>query len=114
MTRFALLLSLCMALPVQAQETAPDDDGFSLMEEGAKLFLRGMMSEVEPAFDEMEKALEEAGPMLKELGPELAKLLTLMGDLKNYHAPEKLPNGDILIRRRTPEVAPGLDGEIEL
>ena len=30
------------------------------------------------------------------------QLLALIDDLRNYHAPEKLENGDILIRRKTP------------
>jgi hypothetical protein len=34
----------------------------------------------------------------------------MIGDVRNYHAPEMLPNGDIIIRRRVPAPAP----EIEL
>jgi hypothetical protein len=116
----ALALSAALALPAAAQEApapAPEDDGFSLMEEGAKLILRGMMSEMEPALDEMGKALEEMQPMLDDLGPQLAELMKMIGDVRNYEAPVKLPNGDILIRRKpdaplTPP--PGPDGQIDL
>jgi hypothetical protein len=116
----ALALSAALALPAAAQEApapAPEDDGFSLMEEGAKLILRGMMSEMEPALDEMGKALEEMQPMLDDLGPKLAELMKMIGDVRNYEAPVKLPNGDILIRRK-PDAPlpppPGPTGQIDL
>ncbi|MGB8814711.1 MAG: AAA+ family ATPase [Paracoccaceae bacterium] len=95
-----LLISLSLS-PGWAQDTVPDapkpevEEGFSLMEEGAKLLLRGLMSEMEPAIDEMEKALDEMAPALRQL-------VEMMGDIRNYHAPEKQPNGDIIIRRKTP------------
>lgn len=100
-----------------------DDDGFSLMEEGAKLVLRGLMSEMEPALNEMEKALDDIGPALEgigaEVGPKLRQLVAMIDDFKNYDAPEMLPNGDIIIRRNAPllpkpEFLPGPNGEIDL
>ena len=98
------------------------DDGFSLMEEGAKLVLRGLMTQMEPTLDEMGKALDEVGPALEgfgaEIGPKLRQLVGMIDDFKNYDAPVMLPNGDILIRRNAPlpkpEVTPGPNGEIEL
>ncbi|AZL58488.1 AAA+ family ATPase [Tabrizicola piscis] len=126
-----LALALCLvAAPAFAQDTAPtpappaeEDEGFSLMEEGAKLVLRGLLSEMEPAIDEMEKALTEIGPALEglgeEVGPKLRQLIALIDDFKNYDAPVMLPNGDIIIRRNAPlvpkpEFAPGPNGEIDL
>ena len=37
-------------------------------------------------------------------------------DIRNYHPPEVLPNGDIIIRRKTPAelAAPPAEGEIDL
>jgi hypothetical protein len=111
MKHFAIPLALCLLLtPVHAQEVTPKteaDDGFSLMQEGAKLLLRGLMSEMEPALDDMGQALTDLEPALREL-------MVMIGDLRNYEAPEKLPNGDIIIRRKpdTPLLAP--EGEIEL
>jgi hypothetical protein len=37
----------------------------------------------------------------------------MIGDVRNYHAPEMLPNGDIIIRRRVP-VADPPDDEVEI
>lgn len=70
--------------------------GRSLVERGAELFLRGLMKEVGPQLDEMQEGLNSAA---KELGPKLGQILDLIDDVKNYQAPERLPNGDILIRR---------------
>ena len=101
MKKLVLLLSLA-ATPLWAEDPAnPEvDKGFSLMEEGAKLLLKGLMSEMEPALDEMGKALSGVEPALKELQPKLLELLALVDDLTNYQAPERLQNGDILIRRK--------------
>jgi hypothetical protein len=124
--RLALAFVLA-ATPALSQEVPvvpeAEDDGFSLMEEGAKLLLRGMMSEMEPALDEMGKALDEIGPKLEEfgteVGPKLRQLVAMIDDFKNYDAPVMLPNGDILIRRNAPLVPkldpqPGPNGEIDL
>jgi hypothetical protein len=101
----ALTVSLGLAAaPALAQEPegGPQDmeEGFSLLEEGTRLLLRGLMSEMEPALRELQGALQ---------------------NLDAYHAPEVLPNGDILIRRKEPrepgpEAAPepGPGGEIDL
>ncbi len=119
-TTLALTLS---STPMIAQETeAPDTgDGFSLMEEGAKLLLRGLMHEMEPALDELENMTDEMGEAMKllgeEMGPALAEMLTRIDDLRNYEPPEILPNGDIIIRRKpdAPVYEPDPDtGEIDL
>ena len=91
--------AICLTLTLSplAAEEAP---GTSLMEEGAKLFLRGLMSEAEPMLDEMGQALREMEPALREMGPRLQQLVDLMGDIENYEAPERMPNGDIVIRRK--------------
>lgn len=94
------------------------EEGFDLMEEGAKLLLRGLMTEMEPALREFESFAEEVGPAMKlladEMGPAIAELMSQIDDIRNYEAPEVLPNGDIIIRRRAdaPVFEPGT--EIEL
>lgn len=128
MKPFALSLVLCLsAAPVLAQ----DDDGFSLMDQGARLFLRGLMSELEPTLDELEGMAQEIKPGLQaladEMGPALAQIIARIDDLRFYEAPVILDNGDILIRRRAeaplyaptgpeaePEDAPAPNPEIDL
>lgn len=111
-----VVFALCLAAaPAFAQDPAPpaeEEEGFSLIEEGTKLILRGFMTEVEPALNEMEKALTEVGPALEglgeEVGPKLRQLIALIDDFTNYDAPVMLPNGDILIRRNAPQIAPAV------
>ncbi|MGV8952181.1 MAG: hypothetical protein ACOH2M_13820 [Cypionkella sp.] len=57
--------------------------------------LRGMASQVEPTLKEMTDALAAAKPQVLEL-------LKMMGDIDQYHAPERLPNGDIILRHKMP------------
>jgi hypothetical protein len=105
---------LCLALglplaPLYAQEAPPEtgiEDGLSLMEQGAEILLREMMSEMEPALDEMAGLLAEAEPMLRDL-------VAMMEDVANYEAPIILPNGDILIRRKMDPI-PAPSPEVEL
>jgi hypothetical protein len=123
MKQIALFLVL-LGQPAFAEDApvppAADGGGFSLMEEGAKLVLRGLMTEMEPALDEMEQALNEIEPSMKELAPKFRELVALIDDFKNYSAPEILPNGDIIMRRTAPlppktgPALPGPNGEVEL
>lgn len=112
----APMLALALILsPATAQETETEE-GFDLMEEGAKLLLRGLMTEMEPALRELEDMAEDIGPAMRlladEMGPALAELMSKIDDIRNYDPPELLPNGDIIIRRRVE--APPFEGEIEL
>ena len=43
---------------------------------------------------------------LRQMGPVLQDLAAQVDDIRNYQAPERLPNGDILIRRREDAPAP--------
>ncbi|MCB2094973.1 MAG: AAA+ family ATPase [Rhodobacteraceae bacterium] len=108
---FATLL--CLA-PAHAQGTDGSvDEGFSLLEEGAKIIMRSMLDEMEPALKDLKS---DFGDALADMGPALRDLAGQIGDIRNYHPPVKLPNGDIIIRRKTPqelaEPAPG--GQIEI
>ena len=109
MTRFALPLALVLALGPMAAGAQEDEDGFSLMEEGARIFLRGLMNEVEPALEDLEGAARELQPALRalaeEMGPALALMMSRIDDIQHYEAPEILENGDILIRR-SPDAPP--------
>ena len=122
---FALTL---IAAPLQAQEDAPTpapemDEGMSLMEEGARMLLRGLLSEMDPAIDELRGLAEEIGPKMQlfaqEMGPAFAELMRQVDDIENYMPPEFMPNGDIIIRRRdaAPDFVPQVDedtGGVEL
>ena len=120
MKRLTLTLAagVLATLPLYAQETE-SEDGFSLMEEGAKLFFRGIMEEMEPAMDDLRGLADEMQPALRdfveEMGPALAELLGKIDDLSVYHPPEMQPNGDIILRRKTPiEQEEEPQGEVEL
>ncbi len=91
-----------------AQAPAEAEDGSSLMERGARLFLEGLLREMEPAIEELQGLADEAEPALRQfaerMGPALAGILGRIDDLSNYELPEMLPNGDIIIRRKVPLV----------
>jgi len=97
--------ALALALAVAATPLAAQDDadrpatrdlaeGAEMLSEGFKKLLRGLMDELEPAGDAAEQGWND--------------LVDWLGDLSAYEAPEQLPNGDILIRRKEP-LAPGTD-----
>jgi len=91
MKHMLIIAGLAIASTPAAAQDSSVEDGFDLLGEGTRLLLEGL--------------LEEMGPALRELQE------TLQG-LDAYEAPEVLPNGDIIIRRKTPiEVAPEEDGE---
>ncbi|MBT8417717.1 MAG: hypothetical protein KJO42_09775 [Silicimonas sp.] len=80
-----------MVAPALAQE---ESQGRDLMAEALRLFMQGFMAEMEPALEDLEGFLD---------------------NLNAYHPPEVLPNGDIIIRRKTPlEREIGEEGDIDL
>lgn len=101
-----IFLAASIGLLTVSPVVADEDRGLSLMEEGARLFLEGIMREMEPAIDELEKFADEVEPKLKDFAEQMGPALRdLMGEVKDwsvYHPPEILPNGDIIIRRKTP------------
>ena len=109
MKRFLISAALAaiLTMPFASTVLAEEDDGFSLMEEGAKLFMRGIIQEMEPAIEELNELSQELEPALKqmmqEMGPAFAELLDKVDDITMYHPPEMLPNGDIILRRKQPE-----------
>jgi hypothetical protein len=81
MRPIALVAALWLAaLPAAAQESETEE-GRDLLSEGTRMLLEGLLGQMEPALRELQGALRE---------------------LDAYHPPEILPNGDILIRRKTP------------
>ncbi|WP_375261530.1 hypothetical protein [Palleronia sp.] len=106
----ALCLSmLLLATPSLAQEPDQDrasdlEEGMDMMSEGARRLLDGLVGEVEPRMRDLADALREFD--FDQLN---------VDDLSAYHPPERLPNGDIIIRRKRPadDSAP-MDNEIEI
>lgn len=103
MRRLAALLALTVAvmapaLPVRAQS---DED---LLRRGLELFLEGLQDEMDNRLDEWKDLADEVGPALRqfllEMGPALSDLMGEVQDWSRYEAPEMLPNGDIIIRRK--------------
>jgi hypothetical protein len=119
----ALLIVALSAVPASAQEQ--DGEGLSLMERGAQMFMEGILQQMEPTLKDLEGLGEEVGPALRgfaeQMGPALSDILGQVEDWSAYHPPEILPNGDIILRKKTPddvgpETAPelGPDGSIDL
>ena len=101
------MAAMIAACPLQAEDAEPEQgEGFSLMEKGARLFFDGMMREMDPALKDLRGFAEEFGPQLQsfveEMGPAFVDLMDQVGDLSQYHKPEILPNGDIIMRKKTP------------
>ena len=109
-------LVAALATPSYAQD---DGEGLSLMERGARMFMEGIMKEMEPAIDDLGELAEEFGPAMRgfaeTMGPALRDLMGQVEDWSVYEAPEVLPNGDIIIRRKpdAPEYVPK-EGEVEI
>lgn len=113
MTRCLALVLALLAAPAGAQTydpppaEAPADDAF---QRGLENFMGNLLNRAQPSLDSLGQDL---GGMAQRLGPVLGELGDLMDDVRNYQAPERLENGDILIRRRVdapppPELGPNL------
>ena len=96
----AVALALAVAGPLAAEDgdsRTPNSDlaeGAEMLSQGLKKLFRGLLDELEPAGDAAEQGWND--------------LVDWLGDLSAYEAPERLPNGDILIRRKEMP-APGTD-----
>lgn len=78
------------------------------------MFWQGLRSEMAPALEEFQGMMEDIGPalagFLSEMGPALADIARDVEDWSVYELPERLPNGDIVIRRK-PDAAPDQPAE---
>jgi hypothetical protein len=102
MTRFILAAALALA-PVSALAQDSSDQGSNLIEEGAQLFLRGLLDEVQPPLQELAgigaKHLLTLQALAEEMGPAFLEVFDQIDSITYYQAPEILPNGDIVFRR---------------
>ncbi|WP_187792053.1 hypothetical protein [Paracoccus amoyensis] len=74
--------------------------------------LNNLLNDVAPEMGQVEDGM--AG-IAGKLGPVLADLATQIDDLRNYQMPERLENGDIILRRKAdapppPPLGDNLDG----
>jgi hypothetical protein len=117
MRAHAIPFAICLALagPAGAQEDDQTAEGFDLLREGSRMILEGLLEDMRPMIEEARPFFEE------EMLPFLERLGSLIDDLSAYEMPERLPNGDIIIRRapdrplpdpNLPEVGEG--GDVEL
>jgi len=122
MTRILIALPLMAALAAPAAAQQKEDEAPSRMERGVEMFMEGLKQEMGPALEDLQGMAKEVGPalgeFLGEMGPALAEVLGDIDDLSNYHMPEMLPNGDIIIRRKMPldpetDPVPNPDAESE-
>ena len=112
-----IAVALLAAGPALAQdEDQGMRDGLDLLGQGSRMILEGLLDEMRPMMEEVRPFLEE------ELVPLLERMGEVVDDLSYYELPERLPNGDILIRR-SPDAPPwgeealpevGEGGEVEL
>jgi len=129
MKRIVCALPLAIALAAPAAAQPEESEAPSLMQRGVEMFMEGLRQEMGPALEDLGGMAEDVGPamgqFLREMGPALADVLGRIDDLSNYHLPEMLPNGDIVIRRKTPlepdakpepdpQTGPEPEGQIEI
>lgn len=87
-----------MASSAVAEEEGGVSEGLDMMNEGLSRLLEGLAAELGPLMDET----------LAEIAPLIENLMEAIDDLTAYEAPEVLPNGDIIIRRK-PDAPPRKD-----
>lgn len=107
---FACLLGSALTTHAAfAQDTAPSDDGPSMP-------LPDVLNELDRHADQLsDQARDTVEEFVKLVGPMLDQLSLFIKDLPTYHAPEVLPNGDIIIRRKHEGIAaPDTDSDEEI
>jgi len=92
------LMALPVAAPAEENTTEPPaaselSEGAQKLSEGMKLLLRGLMAEGAEGWD---------------------KLIDWLDDISLYEPPERLPNGDIIIRRKPEPAQPPAAGETDI
>ena len=122
---YVAALTLALTLSATAQDVAqeqPEQDERSLMQRGFEMFFERLLNEVEPLKEDLDQLSDALEPslqaLIEEFGPALRDLADKIDDATRYEAPEVLPNGDIIIRRKEDLVpntdVPSADGQIEI
>lgn len=122
-----LAFSILLAMPATAQQVpAPAQpwvpppagatqsprgqtaEGLDEIQRGAGTIFDDLLRRIEP---HMEGIANAFGDTAATVGPVLDDFAALVDDIGNYQKPERLPNGDILIRRRADAPPPPQMGE---
>ncbi|EYD78289.1 hypothetical protein Rumeso_00118 [Rubellimicrobium mesophilum DSM 19309] len=102
--RRLILAAALVAAPLAGHAQDSSDDGNDLLREGANLFLRGLLEDVQPPLQELAgitvQHLAALQAFLDEMGPAFAEVVGQIDSVTYYEPPEILPNGDIVFRRR--------------
>ncbi|MCZ0961112.1 hypothetical protein [Paracoccus benzoatiresistens] len=106
MRRFLILVLLAMPAPALAQSQT--EEGLGLVERGLGIIAENLWNELGP---DLNRLGQDMGGALADLAPMLDDLAVLVDDLGNYEAPERLENGDVLIRRKADAPPPPALGE---
>jgi hypothetical protein len=83
-------------------------EGGDLIGRGMGMFLDNLLNDMAPEIDGLSQDL---GGALAMLGPVMSDLSTMVDDISNYQTPERLENGDIIIRRKAGAPPPPPLGE---
>jgi hypothetical protein len=101
--RRLILAAALAAAPLAGHAQDSSDEGSNAIEQGAELFLRGLLEEVQPPLEELAgigaKHLLTLQAMVDEMGPAFAEVFEQIDSISYYQPPEILPNGDIIFRR---------------
>ncbi|WP_246026575.1 hypothetical protein [Paracoccus luteus] len=81
--------------PLTDPDTDPDAE--SGIPRGLEGILQDLLGRAQPHLEGLANELQGA---VSDYGPAFQQLTGLMDDIANYQPPQRLPNGDILIRRK--------------
>ena len=111
----ALAAGLSLSQAARSQETPTpevsedEESSREKIQRGWDSLLEGFQDEMAPSLEALRDWAEAAGPalesFLEEMGPALTGMMDQVRDWSAYEAPEILPNGDIIMRRK-PEAGP--------
>lgn len=97
-----ILLALAMTLAApelraQDWQMPPADDAAPEAGEGFGGLLDNLLRQAQPQLDQLGRDMEG---LANQFAPALSDIAGLIDDFRNYESPERLENGDILIRRK--------------
>lgn len=89
-------------VPPAGEPTGDAESGSDLIQRGLGTLFENLLRDVQPQMEEMARGLDRT---FNRVAPVFDDLGALIDDIGNYQTPERLPNGDIIIRRR-PDAPP--------